>query len=280
MVLKLRSSTIEEKQLLPPFLKWPGGKRRLIQFLLPLLPRHFKFYYEPFMGSGALFFALQPKHAFLSDKNPELIATYREVCDHPGAVIKKLNELKNTEDHYYAVRDSLPKSRSARAARLIYLSRLSFNGIHRVNLQGRFNVPYGHKTHLVPCDPDKLRTASSLLRRAHLACEDFESAVADAGRGDLVYFDPPYTTAHTNNGFLKYNAKIFTWNDQKRLSDVAHDLRRRGCSVFISNADHDSIRSLYKDFDSLRITRHSVIAASSVYRRQITECVFHASPKC
>lgn len=275
MVLKLESTPVERGQFQPPLLKWPGGKRRLIQFLLPILPQQFSSYYEPCMGSGALFFALQPKRAFLSDKNPELIATYNEVRDHPDAVIDSLGALKNTEDDYYAVRDTVPKSKAARAARLIYLSTLSFNGIHRVNLRGRFNVPYGYKRTVTPCQPDRIRTASSLLRRATLTCEDFEPAVADAKRGDLVYFDPPYTTAHTNNGFLKYNARIFTWNDQKRLSEVAHDLRRRGCLVFISNADHSSIRALYRDFDTLTIERHSVIAASSEYRRRITECLFH-----
>jgi len=258
-----------------PLLKWPGGKRKLVRFLLPLIPQNFLSYYEPFMGSGALFFAMQPARAFLSDKNAELIATYNEVRDHPGSVIKRLQALKNSEASYYAVRDSIPTRKAARAARIIYLSRLSFNGIHRVNLKGRFNVPYSYKTHVDPCDPDKIRTASALLQTARISCEDFETAVASAGRGDLVYFDPPYTTAHANNGFVKYNSKIFTWEDQKRLSDVAHELKKRGCFVFISNADHTSIRNLYREFDLLRIARHSVIAASSEHRRAITECIFH-----
>lgn len=232
------------------------------------------------MGSGALFFALQPKRAFLSDNNRELIDTYRQVRNNPNSVIKQLRALKNTEADYYAVRDSLPKDRAARAARMIYLSRLSFNGIHRVNLRGRFNVPYGYKAHLSPCDPDTIRAASLLLRNAKLSSGDFAKAVASAGAGDLVYFDPPYTTAHVNNGFIKYNARIFTWDDQKRLREVAQELRRRGCSVLVSNADHSSIRSLYKGFSEFRITRHSVIAASSEYRRRITECVFHGAPKC
>ncbi len=275
MVLKLES-TPEKKQFQPPLLKWPGGKRRLIQFLLPILPLRFNSYYEPFMGSGALFFALQPKRAFLSDKNPELIGTYNEVRDNPDAVIENLSSLKNTEHHYYAVRESVPTTKAAQAARMIYLSTLSFNGIHRVNLHGRFNVPYGHKRHVRPCQPDRIRIASALLRRATLTCRDFQSAVAEARSGDLVYFDPPYTTAHTNNGFVKYNARIFTWDDQKRLSHVAHDLKRRGCLVYISNADHSSIRALYKDFHVQTIERHSVIAASSEHRRRITECLFHS----
>jgi len=275
MLLKLESISFDGRYLQVPLLKWPGGKRRLIQFLLPKLPRHFNSYYEPFMGSGALFFALQPKWAFLSDKNRELIATYKEVRKRPEAVIDTLRTLKNSEDDYYEVRDSVPKNKAARAARLIYLSTLSFNGIHRVNLRGQFNVPYGYKRELIPCQPDLIREASSLLRNAKLTCQDFEHAVATAKRGDLVYFDPPYTTAHTNNGFVKYNAKIFTWSDQERLSEVARRLKRRGCLVFISNADHPSIHALYKDFEVSTIERHSVIAASRQHRRRITECLFH-----
>ena len=103
--------------------------------------------------------------------------------------------------------------------------------------------------------------------------------MASAREGDLVYLDPPYTTAHANNGFLKYNAKIFTWDDQKRLAEIAHELAKRGCSVIISNADHDSIRKLYKDFKVLEIDRYSVIAASGKFRRRITEYAFYNSDK-
>jgi len=258
-----------------PLLKWPGGKRRLLQFILPLVPKKFNRYYEPFLGSGALFFAVRPQRAFLSDGNPDLISTYAQVRDNPKAVIKQLQRLRNTEENYYEIRSSVPNSESAKAARLIYLSTLSFNGIHRVNLKGLFNVPYGYKSHLTPCEPEKICAASEVLRRAKIKCQDFEIAVANAKEDDLVYLDPPYTTAHANNGFLKYNAKIFTWDDQKRLAEVAHELARRGCSVIISNADHSSIRRLYGDFRVLEINRYSVIAASGKFRRRITECAFY-----
>ncbi len=261
-----------------PLLKWPGGKRRLVQFILPLVPQEFNHYYEPFLGSGALFFALQPNRAFLSDKNPDLISTYNQVRDSPEAVIRQLQKLRNTERDYYAVRSSNPKSESQKAARLIYLSTLSFNGIHRVNVSGVFNVPYSYKTHLRPGEPGKIRAASELLKRARIKCQDFEVAAASAQSGDLVYLDPPYTTAHTSNGFLKYNAKIFTWDDQKRLAEVAHELASRGCSVVVSNADHSSIRGLYRDFKVVEIERHSVIAASRKFRRRITECIFCKRP--
>jgi DNA adenine methylase len=159
---------------------------------------------------------------------------------------------------------------------MIYLITLAFNGIYRVNLRGEFNVPYGYKTHLDPCDGDRIRRASELLRTAVVRDYDFEEALRPATRGDLVYLDPPYTVAHGNNGFVKYNAKIFSWEDQVRLARAAKELVNKGCTVIVSNADHGSIRRLYLGFKTAVLERNSVIAASSDFRSRITECVFHA----
>lgn len=263
------------RQPITPLLKWPGGKRRLLRFILPLIPLDFNRYYEPCLGSAALFFALQPARALLSDKNADLILTYRQVRDYPDRVIEELKQLKNTKKDYYTIRSAAPKSNAQKAARLIYLSTLSFNGIHRVNVRGIFNVPYGLKTHITPCDPDKIHAASSALKNAELECLDFQTAVASAKEGDVVYLDPPYTTAHANNGFVKYNAKIFTWSDQERLARLAHSLVSRGCTVIVSNAEHASIRRLYRNFKVIKVKRHSVIAASGEFRRHITECLFY-----
>jgi DNA adenine methylase len=161
-----------------------------------------------------------------------------------------------------------------RAARLIYLVALSFNGIHRVNLKGAFNVPYGKKYHLKPCDPDRIHAISRALSSTTLVCSDFERVVCSAQRGDFIYFDPPYPVAHANNGFVKYNARIFSWEDQIRLARLAKDLQTRGCFVMVSNADHESIHDLYRDFNRVDILRPSVVAASSGHRQRIRECVF------
>lgn len=259
---------------LEPLIKWPGGKRRLLKFIMPLVPKSADRYYEPFLGSAAVFFALRPRKALLTDKNADLIAMYQQVRDNPESVIGELRKFKNTEEDYYRIRDAAPKSDAQKAARLIYLSTLSFNGIHRVNAAGLFNVPYGLKTHVIPCNVERIRAASLALKDRELQCTDFEDAVADAEKGAVIYLDPPYTTAHSNNGFVKYNAKIFTWDDQKRLARVAHSLAERGCSVIVSNADHPSIRRLYRGFKTLKIKRHSIIAASGEFRRLITECLF------
>jgi len=258
-----------------PLLKWPGGKRAILRGLLPLVPGSFHTYFEPFVGGGALFFAIDPSKAVLSDANPELINCYVQVRDQANEVIEHLNMLRNSEEDYYQMRDSAPTSPIERAARLIYLVTLSFNGIYRLNLKGQFSVPYGYKTYLRPCDPGRIQAASAALARAEILCADFEGVASSARKGDLVYLDPPYTVAHGNNGFLKYNARIFSWSDQVRLSDLAQSLSRRGCKVIVSNANHPSIVSLYPDFRVEVVERVSRIAASRDFRRPITECIFY-----
>lgn len=105
---------------------------------------------------------------------------------------------------------------------------------------------------------------------------DFERAVSSATRGDVVYFDPPYTVLHGSNGFVKYNERIFSWRDQERLARSARQLAGNGVTVIVSNADHCSVRSLYDGFDSVEIRRASQIAADGTFRRPVTERLFVA----
>lgn len=258
-----------------PLLKWAGGKRALAQLILPFIGKVAGTYFEPFLGGGAIFFALRPQNARLSDLNPELMECYQAIQEDPDGVARHLTRLKNDENMYYKVRESRPRSALGRSARLIYLTSLSFNGIYRQNLKGEFNVPYGYKRSKGLPTLEQLRHVSRRLSCAALVSGDFQEATAAAVPGDAVYFDPPYTVAHNNNGFVKYNASIFSWDDQKRLAQHATWLANRGCRVLISNADHEAIRKLYRGFECLEIERHSVIAASSDKRRAITECFFH-----
>jgi DNA adenine methylase len=264
----------EGKQPISPLIKWPGGKRALAPAILDFIPQVYGTYYEPFLGGGAIFFALLPTSGVLSDTNAELINAYVHVRDYPDDVAKILRSLRNTEQGYYEVRSSSPRTPLRKAARTLYLTRLAFNGIHRVNLKGEFNVPYGHKTHLNTVDLDQLQQTSEALQGTELLAGDFESISCRAQAGDVLYFDPPYTVAHANNGFVKYNERIFSWQDQERLASHALALAKRGCRVIISNADHPSLRNLYRKFDCYTIERHSVIAAASEHRRPITECIF------
>lgn len=274
--MKIESNP-SSKTRLNPLIKWPGGKREILDKIIPYLVKPTKRYFEPFLGGAALFFAIQPEKSVLSDVNEELINVYKQVKESPEALINLLKTFENSKQAYYQMRDKKFRSPLKRAARLIYLTTLSFNGIHRVNLRGEFNVPYGHKTHLLTCDEEKIRTVSKALASVDLKVADFEKATSRASRGDMVYFDPPYTVAHAHNGFLKYNEKIFSWADQIRLAEHADKLSKRGCHVVVSNADHKSVRQLYEDkaFSCKRIKRFSRIAASSDHRKIITESLFY-----
>jgi DNA adenine methylase len=232
-------------------------------------------YFEPFLGGAALFFALQPKKSVLSDTNHELVNLYQQVRDAPLELISVLKTYENSETAYYGIRAQTPRLPLRRAARLLYLTTMSFNGIHRVNLLGQFNVPYGYKTHLPTYNKTRILDASAALTHSTLKVADFEFATAKARKGDLVYFDPPYTVAHAHNGFLKYNEKIFSWDDQVRLAAHARSLVQRGCRVLISNADHPSVHALYSGFSRYDIERFSRIAASAEHRRLITESLYY-----
>lgn len=271
------SIDLDKPKDIPILLKWPGGKRAILKEMLPFAPTRFYRYYEPFIGSGALFFTLAPMHAMLSDANVELTNCYVQVRDHPQAIIEALAPLKNTKHDYYRIRESSPQDPIERAARFIYLMTLSFNGLHRVNLQGKFNVPYNHKTHLNPCDKEKIMKASQILAQASIANCDFEHAVESATSGDFVYFDPPYAVLSGPSRFVKYNDVVFSWEDQLRLICVANRLVARGCHILISNTTHPTIMEMYQDhgFQVHIITRPSVIAAKSKHRGEIAECLFY-----
>ncbi len=246
--------------------------------LLKLVPEYSGRFFEPFLGGGALFFALRPDRSFLSDSNADLISCYQAIADDHGRVADELTRLPLDKASYYAIRAATPTDRFARAARLIYLTSLAFNGIHRVNRHGEFNVPYGGRQYTWLRNPDLLRPYASALTTADLRAAGFEVVLADAGKGDLVYLDPPYTVAHLNNGFVKYNDKIFLWKDQERLAVLARDLADRGCLVIASNAYHESIRRLYPTFNALSVSRTSVMAADPAKRGLTHEYVLTSFP--
>jgi len=264
-----------------PFLRWAGGKRWLVPKIVNKLPSYER-YFEPFAGSGVLFFALEPKNAVLSDTNPELINCYKAVRNHCDQVIKILSKLQMNEETYYRVRDKSYHRVEPikRAAFFIYLNRMCWNGLYRVNRQGRFNVPVGQLDRLENLfDPSELIIASHILKRARIQCCDFEKAVEDANPGDMVYFDPPYITTHLRNGFIKYNSRLFHQSDELRLATVAQRLSRAGVSVMISNAAHPLIRQQHDGpFYKAEISRASLIAADPKRRCRFTELLITSFP--
>ncbi len=277
----LRPEPVQVPRRAPaPIVKWVGGKGRLLAQLEPLLPsgvermRHV----EPFAGGAAMFFARRPSRALLCDVNPALVNTYQMVRDRVDDVIDELEQhaSRHDKDHYYRVRERYNRGRddgAARAAMFIYLNKTCFNGLHRVNKRGEFNVPAGRYVNPRILDHDGLRAASLQLRHADIRCASFESLLADARPGDFVYFDPPYEpVSHTAN-FTSYAQDGFTKEDQTRLRDVYSALTRRGCRCMLSNSDVPFIRELYRDFRIDTVAAPRAVSCDAKTRGLVSEVV-------
>lgn len=242
-----------------PFLKWAGGKTALLSTLLAYAPLSFANYHEPFLGGGALFFALYRQQritqAFLSDINAELIDAYRALQQDVEAVIRVLETYPHDKDFYYHLRGLDPATLPlpTRAARMIYLNKTGYNGLYRVNRAGKFNVPFGRYKNPNYKDFANLRAVSKALQQAQLFCGSFEMVLEHARPGDFVYFDPPYDPLSKTANFTQYHANGFGRQDQERLAQVFHELTQRGVWAMLSNADTPFIRALYQDFAILSV---------------------------
>ena len=239
-----------------------------------LPPKNLTINIEPFLGGAAAFFALLPTRARLSDVNADLIDCYRAIGEGWPLVLRNLMRHQNNHcsDYYYKIRSSRPHSLAARAAQFLYLNRTCWNGLYRVNLRGEFNVPIGTKSACI-MPSDNFPLTSTLIQRASLAICDFEQNIDKAERNDFVFVDPPYTVRHNNNGFIKYNEKLFSWADEERLRAAIGRATKRGAKVLVTNADHRSIRSLYRDFTIRSVPRQSILSGDASYRSAITELV-------
>jgi DNA adenine methylase len=257
-----------------PFLKWPGGKRWLVAGRPELFNIREERYIEPFLGSGAVYFHVRPARAILSDLNADLVNVYAAVREDWASVSEALSAhaKKHSTAHYYEVRGGRTKLAMAdEAARLIYLNRTCWNGLYRVNRQGFFNVPIGTKDSVI-LENDNFSAISNLLKQAEICQCDFEESIDQALEGDFIFADPPYTVRHNFNGFIKYNEKLFSWDDQVRLRDALVRADLRGARILMTNADHESIRSLYDGiFRQESISRNSVLAGKGGNRGVVTE---------
>ncbi|MBE9182600.1 DNA adenine methylase [Oculatella sp. LEGE 06141] len=245
-----------------PFLKWAGGKGRLIQQYSSHFPKYFDTYYEPFLGGGAIFFYLAPPRAVLTDINPELVNVYHCIRDDVNRMIDLLSihQRQHCREYYYQVRSAPGKTDLERAARLIYLNKTCFNGLYRENSRGEFNVPMGKYTNPRVCDPELLRAASFALKTADLTVNSFDAILELAKTSrDFVYFDPPYYPISSTSSFTAYSRHAFSQLDQIRLRDVFVELANRGVKVMLSNSDCSFIRGLYSDFNI-----HPIIAARAI----------------
>lgn len=262
-----------------PILKWAGGKQWLAPAAQQLRPPGWTgTYHEPFLGGAAFFLALAPRRAMVSDANAELINTYRALIEEPEHIIDILQRYPYERKFYYKLRDTKPRLTRFQAARFLYLNRACWNGLYRVNRAGQFNTPFGKYTNPTIVDPNRVRAAVRVLSGATLTIAHFDGALDKTKAGDFVYCDPPYITGHQNNGFIKYNAHLFSWADQERLAARVIRLKQRGVHVLVSNADHPSVLRLYSGLYYYRVVRRSLIAAATVNRGLTTEALLSTYP--
>jgi DNA adenine methylase len=258
-----------------PFLKWAGGKGQLLKQYEKFIPNRDRIgrYFEPFIGSAALFFYLQPPQATLCDINHKLIDVYRVVQQDVENLIEALKVHKNNKTHYYRVRKMKPEKLTPvkQAARLIFLNKTCYNGLYRENSRGEFNVPFGRYKNPTICDEDRLRNASCALQGVELRDVDFEEAVEPARAGDFIYFDPPYVPLTATSSFTSYNKYGFSHEDQVRLAETFRRLDRRGCYVMLSNSSAPVVYNLYEGYKITKIKARRSINSKADGRGPVTE---------
>ena len=282
MTKRIEDINIRKSQ---PFIKWVGGKRGLLSQIIPLLPKKFNNYFEPFVGGGALFFELYTqgkldgKKVYLFDINAELINTYKIVQSNPTSLIKKLHEFRNqhSKEYYYKVRawdreeNFLEIDNLTRAARFIYLNKTCFNGLYRVNKSNQNNVPIGSYKNPNIADEIAIYSASEALQVATILNASYKDVLKYATKDDLVYFDPPYYPLTPTASFTSYSEFEFLDKEQEELFEVFYELDKRGCNIMHSNSDTPFINKLYQKFDIENIQANRFINSKSSGRGKISE---------
>ena len=272
--------SLKKNNFVQPFLKWAGGKRQLLPELLCRVPKRMQTYYEPFVGGGALFFALQPKKAVINDFNRDLIHTYEVIRDDVDSLLQLLSSYKNDVNFYYKIREldrnpRLFKKLSAveKGARIIYLNKTCYNGLFRVNSAGEFNSPFGYYKNPNIINEAVLKAVSTYLNTAdiNLMCGDFSSAVKSAKKGDFVYFDPPYDPVSQSSNFTGYTSIGFDKEEQIRLKKLCDELNKRGVKFLLSNSATPFILDLYKDYHIDIIPAKRIINSNASLRGVVDE---------
>jgi len=233
-----------------PFVKWAGGKRKLVDEILRVAPASFERYLEPFVGGGAVALALGHHTMLLNDANTELINTYRVVRDKLEELLLLLNEhrKKHSKDYFYILREQDVEALSPveQAARFIYLNKTCFNGLYRVNRYGKFNVPFGRYKNPIFYDLAEIQAASRVLQRAELFSEDYQNFLRQHARpGDFIYLDPPYVPVSQYSDFKRYTKKQFREQDQKTLVHLYDELIALGAYPVLSNSYSEQTLALY-----------------------------------
>jgi DNA adenine methylase len=258
-----------------PFLRWAGGKRRLLPVLTAGAPAAFSRYFEPFLGGGAMLFALDQPGSFcvVNDANEDLALTYRVLRDDPEALIAALHQHEEqvSSEWFYALRAVRPVDPVARAARFIAYNRTSFNGLFRVNSSGGWNTPYGKLKNPTVCNAPLLRAVSDALAGADIRSGSFQDATKDADVGDFVYLDPPYLPLSPTSSFSQYAAGGFGVTDHQDLAAVVAAARDAGALVMLSNSDTPLTREIFAGMDLYQVQVRRSISANASSREQVAE---------
>lgn len=243
---------------LGPVIKWAGGKRQLLPVLVPLMPAQFDVYHEPFLGGGAVFFELfrigrLRGGTVLSEYNEKLVQLYETIRDDCDGLIQEVEKLARctSKEDYLTARKRYNESKRLSPVRMsalfLYLNRLCFNGLYRVNGQGKFNVPYGQYTNPNVVRETNLRAAAAALASTDIFHMSFERSMQRIGQGDFAYLDPPYAPLSRTSSFTAY-AGVFGWEQQIQLANLCQELDTRGAQFMLSNSSAPEVLELYKDF--------------------------------
>lgn len=274
-----------------PFVKWAGGKAKLVPAVAAAIAGPPRRYIEPFLGGGAMFFGLEGQGLapapIVNDLNAGLMEAYATVRDDVEPLIERLEGLGaaylgggpgHRAAFYYRMREERPATALDRAARLVFLNRTCFNGLYRVNRRGEFNVPHGDYKRPRICDAAGLREAAVALRGADLRCEDFEPLCDWAAEGDLLYLDPPYQPLTRTSSFTSYTEAAFGRAEQERLAAAARRAASRGALVLVSNSDHPFVRQLYEGFSIAEVSMSRAINSKGSARQPIAELLISSAP--
>ncbi len=254
-----------------PFVKWAGGKTRLLPRLLPHVPAAFRRYHEPFVGGGAMLFAAHGRGrlpARVADLNEELMSAWRTVLSDPEALHERLRGYarRDSKAFYYEVRGARFGSDLDRAAHFIYLNRTAWNGLYRVNRWGEFNVPWGARA-FAPPRLEALEAVADELAGVRVSCCDFREALAAVEEDDFVYLDPPYLKVSDTSKFNGYTQQRFRLADLHDLALRLHELTARGARWLLSNRDSVEIRGLFPAHEFIGLAVRRSVAAQN--RREV-----------
>lgn len=268
--------------LASPVVKWVGGKRQLLDRLIPLIPTTFTTYCEPFIGGGAVLFSLQPQNAIINDINSELIGVYNAIKYNIDELIARLEKFENTKECFYEVRswdrdEAFYNQLTAidKAARVIFLNKTCYNGLYRVNSAGEFNTPFGRYKRPNIVNEVTLRAVHDYFNKANITIlnSSYKQAVQGLPKDSFVYFDPPYDPISVTASFTGYNAGGFDNLDQIALRDCCRQLDQAGIKFMLSNSSTDFIRDIYQEFDITIVPAKRAINSVGSKRGTVDEVI-------